>query len=125
MALELEWYDLVCFGIVGVTFLGTLWVLWMHEEASKSELGSLDETLLVGGQDNGIVMSVVQRGRVIGWLSSTQLWSSCWPGMHPLWLLLSRFLSFVTLAVLLPLDVREYDFSIFIYYTEYVVFFPF
>jgi len=101
MTLELEWYDLVCFGIVGVTLVGSLRVVWMHE-------GSFEEN-----------------GMVIGGVSSTKLWSSCWPGMHPLWLLLLRFLSFLTLALMLTLDVREYDVSIFVYYTEYVLFFSF
>ncbi|XP_068493452.1 uncharacterized protein [Phaseolus vulgaris] len=106
MAIELEWYDLVCFGIVGVTLVGSLWVVWMHEGSSKSE----DERLLAGGEENGTV---------IGGVRSTKLWSSCWPGMHPLWLLLIRFLSFLTLAVLQTLDVCDYDVTIFVYYTEW------
>ncbi|KOM35358.1 hypothetical protein LR48_Vigan02g150800 [Vigna angularis] len=107
MASELAWYDLVCYGIVGVTSVGSLSVLWMHEGASKRELRPLDETLLVGGVS-----------------SSTKLWSSCWPGMHPFWLLLMRFLSFLTLAVFQTLDVRDYDVTIFVYYTEYTLLFP-
>ncbi|TKY52421.1 hypothetical protein E2542_SST23943 [Spatholobus suberectus] len=110
MALEVEWYDLVCFGIVGVAFLGALWVLWAKEGASQSDLGTLDESLLV---------DVVPRGRAIGHVSSIQLWTSCWRGVHPLWLLATRFLSFLITAVLLSLDVIEYDASIFLYYTEW------
>ncbi|XP_047149330.1 uncharacterized protein LOC124821488 isoform X1 [Vigna umbellata] len=102
MTSELAWYDLVCYGIVGVTSVGSLSVLWMHEGASQRELRPLDETLLVGGVS-----------------SSTKLWSSCWPGMHPFWLLLMRFLSFLTLAVFQTLDVRDYDVTIFVYYTEW------
>ncbi|KAL9318802.1 hypothetical protein ACSQ67_015319 [Phaseolus vulgaris] len=108
MAIELEWYDLVCFGIVGVTLVGSLRVVWMHEGSSKSE----DERLLAGGEENGTV---------IGGVRSTKLWSSCWPGMHPLWLLLIRFLSFLTLAVLQTLDVCDYDVTIFVYYTEFLL----
>ncbi|RZB85099.1 uncharacterized protein LOC114370301 isoform X1 [Glycine soja] len=120
-ALELEWYDFVCFGIVGLAFLGAIWVLWMHEGASQSKLGTLEENLLVGLQDStGVVVNVVLRDRVIGQVRSTpQLWTSCWRGLHPLFLLITRFLSFVVMAVLLPLDVREYDASIFVYYTEW------
>ncbi|KAG5150335.1 hypothetical protein JHK84_026807 [Glycine max] len=112
-ALELEWYDFVCFGIVGLAFLGAIWVLWMHEGASQSKLGTLEENLLVGLQDStGVVVNVVLRDRVIGQVRSTpQLWTSCWRGLHPLFLLITRFLSFVVMAVLLPLDVREYDAS--------------
>nr|KYP56126.1 hypothetical protein KK1_002360 [Cajanus cajan] len=91
MALPLEWYDLVCFAIVGVAFLGALWVLWMNE----------------------------------GPVRNTQLWTSCWRGVHPLCLLATRFLSFLIMAVLLPLDVLEYDPTIFLYYTEYVISFQF
>ncbi|RDX57730.1 hypothetical protein CR513_63006, partial [Mucuna pruriens] len=110
MALEVEWYDLVCIGIIGVSFLGALWVLWMKEGASKGDLGTLDETLL------GIV---VPKGIAMGHVSATQLWTSCWRGVHPLYILATRFFSFVILVVLLSLDVREYDASIFVYYTEY------
>lgn len=122
MTLEVEWYDLVCFGIVGVAFLGALWLLWMHEGASQSDLGTLDETLLVARSENvGVVVNVVPICRAIGHLSSNQLWTSCWRAVHPLCLLATRFLSFVIMAVLLALDVLEYDPSIFLYYTEYVL----
>ncbi|XP_061373617.1 uncharacterized protein LOC133315946 isoform X1 [Gastrolobium bilobum] len=118
MALEVEWYDLVCFGIVGVALVGALWVLWMKERASQSNFGILDENLLVAGPDNGMAVNVLIH-RAIGHVSTSQLWTSCWRGVHPLWLLATRFLSFVIMAVLLALDVLAYDPSIFLYYTEW------
>ncbi|KAJ1425617.1 hypothetical protein SESBI_10970 [Sesbania bispinosa] len=116
MGLGVEWYDIVCFGIVGVAFVGALWVLWMKEEASKRDLGILDERLLLGRPDNGVAVSVLPRG--IGHVSTSQLWTSCWRGVHPLLLLATRFFSFVIMAVLLSLDVLQYDASIFVYYTD-------
>ncbi|XP_020228960.1 uncharacterized protein LOC109809940 isoform X2 [Cajanus cajan] len=117
MALPLEWYDLVCFAIVGVAFLGALWVLWMNEGASKGDFGTLDETLLlVGRPENRVVVNVVLKGRAIGPVRNTQLWTSCWRGVHPLCLLATRFLSFLIMAVLLPLDVLEWTFTLVMIY---------
>ncbi|KAJ1397948.1 hypothetical protein SESBI_31429 [Sesbania bispinosa] len=113
MGLGVEWYDIACFGIVGVAFVGALWVLWMKEEASKRDLGILDERLLMALPD----VNALPRG--IGHVSTSQLWTSCWRGVHPLWLLATRFFSFVIMAVLLSLDVLQYDASIFVYYTEW------
>ncbi|XP_057427171.1 uncharacterized protein LOC130720537 isoform X1 [Lotus japonicus] len=113
MGLGVEWYDLVCFGIVGVAFLVALWVLWNHAR-SRKELGILDERLLL---ENGVALNVVPRAT--GQVSSYQLWTSCWRGVHPLWLLATRFSTFVIMAMFLALDVHEYDPSIFFYYTEW------
>ncbi|XP_027367877.1 uncharacterized protein LOC113873770 [Abrus precatorius] len=103
MALEVEWYDLVCLAIVGGALIGALWVLWKNEGTSQ-----MDETLLVGGAYNGVVN-----------VSTSQLWSSCCHGVHPLWLLATRFLSFAIMALLLPIDLLAYDATIFVYYTEW------
>ena len=119
MALEVEWYDFVCFGIVGVAILGALWVLWMNEGASRRDLDTMDESLLVARPDNGVMLIVFPRATCH--VSSSQLWTSCWQGVHPLWLLATRFLSLVIMAVLLSWDVLDYDASIFVYYTEYVL----
>ena len=116
MALEVAWYDIVCFGIVGVAFVGALWVLRLNEGASRRELESVYASLLVARPDNEVVVNVLPSGHV----STSQLWTSCWRGVHPLWLLATRFLSFVIMALFLAWDVLEYDASIFIYYTEYV-----
>jgi len=114
MALVVEWYDFVCFAIVGVSILGALWVLWTNEgsSASQSDSNIFVESLLVANSpssDNRVA---------IGHVSTSQLWTSCWRGVHPLVLLATRLFSFVSLAVLLYLDIHEYDASIFYYYTE-------
>ncbi|RYQ89470.1 hypothetical protein Ahy_B09g096095 isoform B [Arachis hypogaea] len=51
----------------------------------------------------------------------SQLWTSCWKGVHPLCLLFTRFSSLLIMAVLVSMDVLDYDASIFFYYTEYVI----
>ncbi|KAI4301566.1 hypothetical protein L6164_034832 [Bauhinia variegata] len=117
MALEVEWYDFVCFGIVGVAFVGALWVLWMNEGASRSDFSTAYESLLLTRPDDEVVVNVLPRGHV----STSQLWTSCWRGVHPLCLLATRFVSFLVMAFFLLWDVFEYDASIFIYYTEYVL----
>ncbi|MED6205825.1 hypothetical protein PIB30_021292 [Stylosanthes scabra] len=114
MALELAWYDIVCFGIVGVAFVGALWVLWMNEGASIREFETMYESLLITQPDNEVVVTVLPSGHV----STSQLWTSCWVGLHPFWLFLTRFLSFVIMVLFLAWDVVKYDASIFIYYTD-------
>ncbi|PNX90533.1 hypothetical protein L195_g026203 [Trifolium pratense] len=104
MALIVEWYDFVCFGIVGVSILVALWVLWINEgpSASHSDFDILVDSLLVAppSQDNRVAT---------GHVSNSQLWTSCWRGVHPLVLLVTRFSSLVILAVLLSLDIHEYN----------------
>lgn len=111
MALEVEWYDFVCFGIVGMAFVAALWVLWINEGDTQSDYGILGETLLM---DNDVLLPR-------GYVTTSQLWTSCWRGVHPLFLLATRFLSFVIMVVLLSFDFLEYDSSIFLYYTEYAL----
>ncbi|KFK37467.1 hypothetical protein AALP_AA4G260700 [Arabis alpina] len=52
-------------------------------------------------------------------LSSARLWTSCWRGLHPGWLLFTRSISLLSMAALLAWDVFEWDTSIFVYYTEW------
>ncbi|XP_004496037.1 uncharacterized protein [Cicer arietinum] len=119
MALVVEWYDFVCFGIVGVSILGALWILWNKEGSSASQpdfdnLVDTSETLLVASPspDNRLP---------IGHITTFQLWTSCWRGVHPVVLLATRFFSFLTLFILLSLDLRQYDATIFYYYTEWTL----
>ncbi|XP_027353120.1 uncharacterized protein LOC113863669 [Abrus precatorius] len=115
MALEVAWYDFVCFGIVGMAFIGALCVLGMNEGASQRDFDSAYESLLLSRPDNEVVVNVLPRGHV----STSQLWTSCWRGLHPFYLLVTRFFSFVIMILFLLWDLLLYDASIFVYYTEW------
>lgn len=123
MALEVYWYDFVCFGIVGVSLCGALWVIWRKEGSSRSEdtSGTTSyESLLQAASPAPVSEVFVPNVGATGHISSDQLWSSCWRGVHPKWLLATRFLSFLLMSGVLAWDVLEWNASIFVYYTEYV-----
>ena len=111
MALDVYWYDFVCFGIVGIAFSGALWVLW-RKEGSRTDDNTIYESLLVSRPDSDVFVSALSRGHV----STSQLWTSCLRGVHPRWLLLTRFVSLVAMAGFLAWDIVDWDASIFIYY---------
>ncbi|KAJ4844784.1 hypothetical protein Tsubulata_003498 [Turnera subulata] len=117
MALVVYWYDFVCFGIVGVAFVGSLWVLWRREFATRWDGKTIYESLLLAGSDSDDdgLLQALPRNHV----GSSQLWTTCWIGLHPGWLLATRFFSFLILAGFLSWDILEYDASIFVYYTEW------
>ncbi|KAM5558444.1 hypothetical protein ABKV19_020243 [Rosa sericea] len=116
MALVVYWYDFVCFGIVGLSLVWALWVIWMKEGASERVEDSTGyESLLVTRPDSEVFVSALPKGHV----STSQLWTSCWKGLHPGWLLAIRFVSFLVLVGFLAWDVLDWDASIFIYYTEW------
>ena len=117
MALQVYWYDVVCFGIVVVSFCCALWVIWRKEGGSSSRLEDsaiMYESLLVDRPDSEVLVIALQSGHLSGY----QLWNSCWKGVHPKWLLLTRLLSFLVLAGCLAWDVVEWGSTIFVYYTE-------
>ncbi|XP_052173663.1 uncharacterized protein LOC127788950 [Diospyros lotus] len=119
MGLVVLWYDLVCFGIVGVAFVGAAYVIWRREGICEcEEQKSLYESLVVtSGEDGGGIGGAAPSGR--GYVNSIDLWTSCWRGLHPLGLLVLRFASFLILSVFLIWDILDYGPSIFIYYTEW------
>lgn len=127
MGLVVCWYDFVCFGIVGGAFLGSIYVIWMREGAGKcKEDRTMYESLVVTPPPDdiqgGYAAAAVAAGASStprGHVSSTQLWTSCWRGLHPIWLLALRFASFLIMAALLVWDVIIYDPSVFAYYTEW------
>ncbi|XP_059659249.1 uncharacterized protein LOC132306067 isoform X2 [Cornus florida] len=117
MGLVVYWYDFVCFGIVGVAFIGSLYVLWKREGGGKGDIErSMYESLLIGRPAES---NATNYPRPRGHVSSSQLWTSCWRGLHPLWLLGLRFVSCVVLAGFLAADIITYDTTIFVYYTEW------
>lgn len=116
MALEvaIAWYDVACYGMVGVAIVCALWALGMKERASQREYESAYESLLLSQPDKEVMVNVLPRGHV----STYQLWSSCWRRLHPFCLLATRFLSLLILLLFLAWDVLQYGASIFVYYTE-------
>lgn len=114
MAMVVYWYDFICFGIVAAAFCGSLWVIWNKEGSGKYEDRTMYESLLVARPDCEGYVGTTRLGHV----SSSQLWSSCWRGVHPVWLLLLRVVSFFVMAGFLAWDVLKWDATIFVYYTE-------
>ncbi|XAR61461.1 hypothetical protein NMG60_11035167 [Bertholletia excelsa] len=115
--LAMKWYDFVCFGIVGAALVGAIYVIWRREGAGKWAEKTIYESLVMSGPDGnyGYAAGVTPRGHV----NSTQLWSSCWRGLHPAWLLALRFASFLILLGFLSWDILDYGPSIYVYYTEW------
>ncbi|KAH9625817.1 hypothetical protein KSS87_020471 [Heliosperma pusillum] len=113
MAVVIYWYDTICFAIVGVAMLVSVYVLWRRERPG----GRMEETilmyrsLLVPRLDN-----YYNSTPVVNW---SQLWCSCWRGLHPGFLLAFRLTSFFLLAAFLSWDIHVWGTSIFIYYTEW------
>ncbi|XP_039061441.1 uncharacterized protein LOC120205664 [Hibiscus syriacus] len=115
MALVVYWYDFIFFGIVTAAFVGSLLVLWRKEAASRSDEEIVYESLLAARPDaDGFVRATT--GDHVG---SNQLWTSCWIRVHPVWLVVTRFVSFAIMAGFLSWDIVEWDASIFVYYTEW------
>nr|KJB49744.1 hypothetical protein B456_008G136300 [Gossypium raimondii] len=115
MALVVYWYDFICFGVVAAAFIGSLWVLWKKEAASRCDEESVYESLLEARPDADGFIRATPRAHV----GSNQLWTSCWIRVHPGWLVLTRFVSFAVMAGFLVWDIVEWDASIFVYYTEW------
>ncbi|KAK9086226.1 hypothetical protein Syun_028620 [Stephania yunnanensis] len=122
MALVIYWYDLICFAIVGVGIFISLWVITHHRgDSSRYSANSMYESLLVshGSADAGHVMLEELGSTKSGYVTSSELWTSCWRGVKPIWLLILRLVSAVVMAIILLWDVRSYGSAIFIYYTEW------
>ncbi|KAK6941129.1 hypothetical protein RJ641_030660 [Dillenia turbinata] len=114
MTLVVYWYDSVCFAIVGVAIVAAIWVIWRREGARKLEDPTLYESLLVTRPDTDEFDSA----RPSGYVNFNHLWTSCWRGLNPFWLLGIRFLCCVSLIGFLTWDMINWTPSIFIYYTD-------
>ncbi|KAK7284536.1 hypothetical protein RJT34_19283 [Clitoria ternatea] len=110
-----SWYDVACFAIVGMNFVGAFWVLGMNEHASQRDFDTAYATLLLSEPDREVIVNVLPRGHV----STSHLWTTCWRGLHPLCLLLTRFFSLLILLLFLAWDFLLYNAAIFFYYTEW------
>ncbi|CAN8285922.1 unnamed protein product [Cochlearia groenlandica] len=102
MALIVYWYDLICFGIVSSAIVASLWFLL------RRETGYIDDI-----SQHSLLL---YRSKIF---VPARLWTSCWTRLHPLWLLFTRSISFLSMASLLTWDVIKWDAGIFIYYTEW------
>ncbi|KAJ8899026.1 hypothetical protein K2173_008849 [Erythroxylum novogranatense] len=115
MALVIYWYDFICFGIVVAAYVGSLWVLWRKELVTRRESNTFYDSLLVVRSDIDGFVHALPSSHV----GSSQLWTTCWKNMSPIWLLLTRFTSLLIMAVLLTLDIKDWGPNVFIYYTEW------
>ncbi|XP_070052603.1 uncharacterized protein [Nicotiana tomentosiformis] len=118
----IQWYDFICFGIVGIAMFGALYVLCcckIKQQRYQTLNGDhIDDHNIIGRQEILLPLqgchpsssSAVEMG---------SLSSSCWRGIHPAWLLATRFISLVVLCIFLTWDVLLYNYSIFVYYTEW------
>ncbi|XP_030532788.2 uncharacterized protein LOC115742545 [Rhodamnia argentea] len=116
MGLVVYWYDAVCYGIVAVSFLGSLWVIWRKEGGSRLDDNAIFQSLLSGRPEPEGHYSVAKpRSHV----DSSCLWTSCWRGVHSGWLLATRLGSLAVMGGFLAWDIVEWDATIFVYYTEW------
>lgn len=127
MALSVYWYDVVCFVIVGLAILASIYVLRRKESTGGSREKSLYESLFISRSRTAEELdSDYHYASAValptGYVSSLQLWTSCWQGLHPAWLLGIRLLCFSVLAAFLSWDIQQWGLSIFMYYTEWTFF---
>lgn len=94
--MNVEWYDTTCFAIVAAAIVASLWrlLLLQTQETSQSHQDQ--------DQDQ----------------DCNCLWRSAWRGIHPAVLLVLRAVAAAVLTGALLWDLRKYDASIFLYYTE-------
>ncbi|GJN05490.1 hypothetical protein PR202_ga23119 [Eleusine coracana subsp. coracana] len=95
-----QWQSFLCFGIVAGSVAASLAAI---VGVSRRAAGS--SSWLAGGD---------------GPPHEGAPWSSCWARVRPAWLLAFRATAVVALAAVLVWDLRTYDASIMMYYTEYV-----
>ncbi|KAF8049504.1 hypothetical protein N665_2194s0007 [Sinapis alba] len=106
MALVIHWYDFICFSIVLAAIVASLWFLLRREGGCVDVEDTVQNSFLLsrsGSESLGLA----------------RLWTSCWRGLHPGWLLFTRSISFLSMAALLAWDVLKWDASVFVYYTEW------
>ncbi|KAL2935126.1 Translationally-controlled tumor protein-like protein [Bienertia sinuspersici] len=129
------WYSVISVAIVVTAVVMSVYVLCRKEtqngahEVKQSLYQSLLNTAIVNPNNNNDLHQLVQNDNVAGscidndericWPRSQQLWTSCWRGLHPGFLLGVRVVAFFVLAFFLSWDIHDWGPSIFIYYTEW------
>ncbi|RZC52987.1 hypothetical protein C5167_047318 [Papaver somniferum] len=120
MTVLVPWNDILCFLVVVSSIFLSIWMLLRHEENDGTRKCSTKyESLLIPqpDKDNGNVITSewTQPNHVV----SNQLWTSCWRNLNPVWLLVTRFLSFVIMARVLAWDIQLHGKTVFLYYTKW------
>ncbi|ONK63105.1 uncharacterized protein A4U43_C07F11470 [Asparagus officinalis] len=120
MALEIYWYDSICFAIIVFAITSSLWVVLKKEGSrragdwTKYDYWDLLVVVAQGSEPRLIALSRT------GHVGSDQPWMSCWRCVNPEWLLVLRMFAFIVLVGILSWDISAYDSTIMVYYTEYV-----
>ncbi|KAI3881914.1 hypothetical protein MKX03_021283, partial [Papaver bracteatum] len=119
MTVLIPWNDILCFLVVVSSIFASIWMLLRHEENDGTRKCSTKyESLLVPqpDKDNRNVSSERTQPNHVG---SNQLWTSCWRNLNPVWLLVTRFLSFIIMARVLAWDIQVHGRTVFLYYTKW------
>ncbi|RWW19579.1 hypothetical protein BHE74_00003388 [Ensete ventricosum] len=116
MAFFTHWYDLLCLAMITGAVLVSLWGIRRGEDRSKS---GDDEA--ADRAKYGVLLATDDADsdeRASSTVRSEQLWMSRWRALHPACLLALRLAAALTMAGVLLWDLRTYDWSIMLYYTE-------
>ncbi|RZC89189.1 hypothetical protein C5167_030889 [Papaver somniferum] len=120
MTVLVPWNDILCFLVVVSSIFASIWMLLRHEENDGTrKCLTKYESLLVPqpDKDNGnVITSEWTQPNHVG---SNQLWTSCWRNLNPVWLLVTRFLSFVIMVRVLAWDIHLHGKTVFLYYTKW------
>ncbi|CAH2057680.1 unnamed protein product [Thlaspi arvense] len=103
MALIVYWYDFICFGIVLAAIAASLWFILRRERGCIDVEDTAHNSLLLSRSESES-------------LGPARLWTSCWRRLHPGWLLLTRSISFLSMAALLAWDVLKWTFMLVMIY---------
>ncbi|THU55942.1 hypothetical protein C4D60_Mb11t11960 [Musa balbisiana] len=114
MAFFTHWYDLLCLAMIAGAVLVSLWGILRGEDRSKSG----DDEEADRAKYGGLLATDDGDERASSTVRSEQLWMSRWRALHPACLLALRLVAVLTMAGVLLWDLRTYDWSIMLYYTE-------
>ncbi|XP_042395557.1 uncharacterized protein LOC121985908 isoform X1 [Zingiber officinale] len=114
MAFSVHWYDLLCFALVAAALAASLSCILAGERSCKARASSIYRRLLSRGEDGG-GGGGEEAGEVLG----CELWISRWRPVHPAALLGVRLAAAAAMIGVFIWDLRTYDWSIMLYYTEW------
>ncbi|CAL9206144.1 unnamed protein product [Musa hybrid cultivar] len=115
MAFFTHWYDLLCLAMLAGAVLVSLWGILRGEDRSKSG----DDEEADRAKYGGLLANGDGDERASSTVRSEQLWMSRWRALHPACLLALRLVAALTMVGVLLWDLRTYDWSIMLYYTEW------